>query len=607
MSFYINDETLEKIRDSSDIVDIISEYLPLKKTGSNYMGLCPFHNEKTPSFSVNEAKQFFHCFGCGEGGDVVSFIMKKENLSFPEAAKFLADRLGIEVEVKSEDDKELRERMNIGYEINRQAARFFYNNLAKSKASLSYLYNRKINEKTIKQFGLGYALDDWESLYKHLRSLNFKDEDMLKLGLIGERNYKDSYYDKFRNRIIFPIIDIKGRVIGFGGRVLDNTNPKYLNSQETYIFNKGNNLYGLNLVNKFSDRKKIILVEGYMDVIALFSKGITCAVASLGTAFTERQAKLLKRFGQSIYICFDMDEAGINATLKAIEIIRRLDVEPRVILLGNYKDPDDFLKENSLGDFEKLVDSAVNHIDYKVFVARRKYLLDTVEGKIGFTKEISRYLKELRSPIEIDIYIKKISEELDISKEAIEKEVYGEKKSEIKFRKPKAKDVIKPVKIILPTGAIMAEIDLVKLMIYDKDFYDTISKKLDIEDYNSNECREIIKELNNLYIEGDNINEGMLFEDIKNKPSINPNILKEIKERELKFSPENIDQMIIELVNTIKINKLETKRKLIVDKIESIEKIEKKSAEEEKKFLDLIVKLTNLNKELDLIRYEEGR
>ena len=294
MANIINDDIIEKVHDSSDLVNIVSEYLSLKKTGSNYIGLCPFHNEKTPSFTVSETKQLFHCFGCGEGGDVISFIMKIENLSFVEAVKFLADKQGIPLGKNKKVDKKIISEKEKIYKINKEAARFYYYNLIKNEKPLNYLKNRNINRKVLNKFGLGYAENSWDSIYKHLKGKGYNEEYIEKAGLIGRRKDNTGYYDKFRNRLMFPIIDTKGRIIGFGGRVLDNSMPKYVNSQDTLVFTKGNNLYGLNLVKKYSDRKRIILVEGYMDVISLFNNGINYSVASLGTAFTQNQAKLLK-------------------------------------------------------------------------------------------------------------------------------------------------------------------------------------------------------------------------------------------------------------------------------------------------------------------------
>lgn len=613
MNLYINDETIEKVRDTSDIVNIISDYIQLKKSGSNYVGLCPFHGEKTPSFTVSETKQFFHCFGCGEGGDAVTFIMKKENLGFPEAIKFLADKMGIAIEeTKPKDEKQSQER-NRGYEINKEAARFFFSNLTKDRNVINYLYKRNITDKSIKQFGLGYSLDRWNALYNHLKSKGYGDEELEKLGLIGKKSGNDGYYDKFRNRVMFPIIDTKGRVIGFGGRVLDNAMPKYLNSQETFIFNKGNNLYGLNLLNKFSDRKRVVLVEGYMDVISLFNKGINYSVASLGTALTERQAKLLKRYGENVYICYDSDQAGINATNKAIQILLNEGIKPKIILLQNYKDPDDFLKENTIEDFENRLNESLNHIDYRIYINKQKYNIDETEGKIKFTIEIAKIIKTLKSPIEKDVYIDKISKEMNISKEAIQKEVFGnnikikENRSFKENRNFREKTIISPIKTMLPAGSLTAEIDLIKLMIYDKDYFDIINKEIYLEEYENYECRELLQIMKELYKENEDLDEDILYKRVKEVSNINIQLINTISERRINFLPENVDQMIRDLVNTLKINKLEFKRNNIRKEIEELERKQEKDPIEEEKFLKLCMELTNLNKELNLIRHEDGR
>ncbi|HEY8362628.1 MAG TPA: DNA primase [Tissierellaceae bacterium] len=605
MTFYINEEIIEKVREASDIVDVISEYVPLKRSGSNYVGLCPFHHEKTPSFTVSPTKELFHCFGCGEGGDVITFIMKRLNLSFPEAVKFLADRSGIHVEEKKPVDNKYLEEKNKGYEINRIAARFFYNNLAKNKKPQEYLYNRKISSKVIKQFGLGYALDEWDALYNYLKSQGYEDEEILKVGLIAKRSTGDGFFDIFRNRIMFPIIDIKGRVVGFGGRVLDNSMPKYLNSNETYIFSKRNNLYGLNLVSKFSDRKRIVLVEGYMDVISLFNHGINYAVASLGTALTEQQARLLKRYGQNVYICFDTDEAGIKATLKAIEILRKLDVEPKIVILDGFKDPDEFIKANSVEDFENKLTSAYNHVDYKILIYKKKYNINETEGKIKFTKEIAKVISELKSPIEKDVYIDKIAREMNISKEAIEKEVFGNNNI-VMWKKSKEYKAVPPLKVS-PTANLRAEIDLVRLMIFDKEYYNKAIKEITLNDFENHECREILRIITDLYIEDEILDEDVLFERLLDLPDVNMELVEKIVKEPIDFLPENVDQMIKDLIITLKTNRLEKERNRIKKRIEEMEKIKDKDPLQEKEFLQLCMELTNLNKELNLIRHEEGR
>lgn len=614
MKGYINEEDIEIIRDTANIVDIVSDYLPLKKSGANYVGLCPFHNEKTPSFTVSDTKQFFHCFGCGEGGDVVTFIMKKENLDFPDAVKFLADKLGIAIQEKMPKDKKIYNEKLKAYEINREAARFFYSNLNNSKSSLDYLYSRGIPNKVIKQFGLGYSLDSWESLYRHLKSKGYEEELIEKLGLIGKRSSGNGYYDKFRNRIIFPIIDVKGKVIGFGGRVLDDSMPKYLNSQETIVFNKGNHLYGLNLLNKFSDKKKIILVEGYMDVISLFNSGINYSVASLGTALTERQSKLLKRYGREVYICYDSDEAGIKATEKAVHILFKADINPKIIVLEDYKDPDDFIRAEGLKKLENKLKESYNYVDYMIYINKLKYNLNEAEDKIKFTIEISKAIRSLRNHIEKDVYIDKISKEMNISKAAIEKEVFGNHKRNnnvqgrynIRTESYKRKR-ISPIKAMLPSGKFIAEIDLIKLALFDKEFFDIIAKDLLLGDFNNYECKEIFILAKQLYEKNDSIDEDIIYKKIRNNENINLELIDKIFERNIKFSPENVEQIIEDLINKVKLNKLVSKRNGIIKEIEKLESQDEKDYVDNDSFLKLCIELNNLNKELNLIKNEEGR
>lgn len=619
MTNYINDETIEKVRDLVDIVKVVSDYVPLKKAGANYVGLCPFHNERTPSMTVSESKQIFHCFGCGEGGDSVTFIMKRENLGFPEAIRFLAEKLGVPIEESTPRDPRISQERDKLYEINREAARFFLNNLTKNETALNYLYKRNIGDKLIKQFGLGYSLDSWDSLYKYLSSKGYGDKEIETLGLIGKRSNNAGYYDKFRNRIMYPIIDTRSRVIGFGGRVLDETMPKYLNSQETPIFNKGNNLYGLNLLNKFSDRKRIILVEGYMDVIALFNNKINYGVASLGTALTENQAKLLKRYGENIYICFDSDLAGINATNKAIEILTREDINPKIITLPGYKDPDDYLKAEGLKAFESRINQALNQVDFKIQINKQKYNINESEGKIKFTIEIAKVIKALRSPIEKDVYIDKISKEIGISREAIEKEVFGQNlkkqnnqnnqnyKNQFQQNKRDPRENIYPVQTKLISGNLRAEIDLVKLMVFSKEYYEIIISKIGLDEFENFECKQILDRVKDLYLEEENIDEKLLYSNLKAVPNINLELINTISKKRINFLPENVEQMIEDLINTLNLNKMETKRDNIQKEIEKLEKQQDKDSLEEERLIKLCMELINLNKELNLSRFEDGR
>lgn len=609
MSYIINDEVIERIHENADLVNIVSEYLPLKRTGTNHVGLCPFHNEKTPSFTVSETKQFFHCFGCGEGGDVISFIMKMENLSFLEASEYLANKLGIPLVEKNKIDKKLEDEKNKIYEINREAAKFYYSNLIKDERALKYLQNRKIKRKTINQFGLGYAENSWESIYKFLKAKGYNEKDLEKAGLIGMRRDNTGYYDKFRDRIIFPIIDTRNRVIGFGGRVLDQTMPKYLNSKDTTVFTKGNNLYGLNLVKKHSNRERIILVEGYMDVIALFNNGINYSVASLGTAFTSNQGKLLKRYGKEIFICYDSDEAGINATTKVINILRKEGVESKVILLPPKEDPDDFIKKNGVKEFEKLLGNALNYIDYNIFINKQRYNISNPEERIKFTQEIAKILRGLKSPIEKDVYIDKISKETGISKEAIQREVLGGNySSKTRISKDKYinrgfrhnKDKIKPVNMVLEAGHLKAEKILIKLMIANKSYFDIINRYLAMEDFFNYECSflaDIISREYETNTQITNIDSQFILSNIKGKENIDFNIVNEILDQNIEFLSEDMDKSIKDLIKTINFSKLKMELDDVTKKIQEMGA----TLDEEKmdKFKSLSLRQVELKNELE--------
>lgn len=603
MSSYIDEEIVERIKDNIDIVDLISDYVQLKKTGANYIGLCPFHNEKTPSFTVSDVKNIFHCFGCGEGGDGVSFIMKRENLDYPQALRFLAEKMNIEIVERQVDDKKnlIKDKT---YEINREAALFYYNNLSKIDKPQYYLKKRNINSNTIRRFGLGYALDEWESLYEYLSDKGYKDEEIDKTGLVGRRKDNKGYYDKLRNRIIFPIIDIKARVIGFGGRVIDHTMPKYLNSPDTVVFNKGNHLYGLNLVHKHSDRKKILLVEGYMDVIALFSKGINYSVASLGTALTARQAKSLKRYGEEIFICYDADQAGIKAALKAIDTLRDQEVDPKVILLPDGLDPDDYINKFGLLTFEKEFTKALNHIDFKVRVNKDKYDLEDVDDKVKFTQEIARIIKQLKSPIEQDAYISKISEETYISKDAIRMEIKGNNYKRMDYSSYKKnlkpfKEDIKPIDTNFVSAQEKAEIEILSIIINERDYFDYVDDKLDTPHYSMEESKIIIEKLRKLSKEEEEWDKDVLFSEILEIPNLNRQRLKSIYNYSFEYNATNIDKIIDDLIDTILNSNILNRRKQLLNQIAALESKDRND-EENQLFIDLCLELDKINKQINL-------
>ena len=413
---YVAEEIIEKIKESNDIVDIISESVPLKRVGRNYWGLCPFHNEKTPSFSVTREKQLFKCFGCGEGGNVITFVMKSRNLEFNEALRFLADRANITLEESAENRKK-NEKLEMYFRMHVDAARFFFRNLKDHKEIRDYFYKRGITDQTIRSFGLGFALNSWDSLLKYLKSMNYKEEDIVRCGL-ATKNEKGKVYDRFRNRIIFPVFDVRGRVIAFGARVMDDSKPKYLNSPETPIYNKGTHLYGLNFARKNSKEKSLIIVEGYMDCISLSQAGVKNVVASLGTALTKMQARLLKRNSEDVYISYDADNAGQAATVRGLDILSAEGIDVKVVQIPRGKDPDDYIRAEGVEKFHELLSHALPLIDYKILKAKEGLNIAEDQGRIQYAKRVVSILNNL-DPIEKDVYVQKVSEDTGISESAL--------------------------------------------------------------------------------------------------------------------------------------------------------------------------------------------
>lgn len=410
------DNFTDDLKAQLNIVDIIGREVALKKSGSNYMGLCPFHSEKTPSFSVNEGKQFYHCFGCGKSGDVIGFVQEYYKLPFMEAVEKLAAENGIKLPERRSSGPKIDYDKYHG--INAKAARFFYNSLGtRGNKGLAYLKKRGLSKDTITAFGLGYAPASGHALVDHLRSEGVSDDDMLKLGLANKG--RDGIYDKFRDRVMFPIISTQDKVIGFGGRAIGDYKPKYLNSPESEIFLKKNNLFGLNLTKKEIDKEnRAIIVEGYMDMISLYQNGIRNVAASLGTALTLNQARLLCRYSKNIVLSYDSDQAGINAALRGIDVVIAAGGKPRVMTVTDGKDPDDFVRAHGKEAFLKLADNAVPATDYKLRLARRGFDLRNDRDVLDYIERVVPVLREL-GPVEQDIYVRKLSSEFGISENAI--------------------------------------------------------------------------------------------------------------------------------------------------------------------------------------------
>jgi DNA primase len=415
----------EEIVAANDIVDIVSKYVSLKRTGTSMVGLCPFHKEKTPSFHVTPDRQLFHCFGCNASGDVIEFVRMAENLDFVDTVKFLAERANISLDFNkfSKEDSILYKQKQTILEVNKEAARFFRDTLVSPKGAemLKYILGRGLNKESVKAYGIGCAPDGWDSLFGHLTEKGFDRGDILNSG-VSVYSDKGRIYDRFRDRLMFPIIDIRGNVIGFGGRYIDDRKPKYLNSPETPVFNKRQNLFSLNIAKNFAEGE-LVLVEGYMDVISLYQNNIKNVVASLGTAFTPEQARLASRYARSIVICYDTDEAGIKAANHAIDIFKGLDVKVKILSLPSGKDPDDYVMKNGGERFKALVSNAESVAGYRISLLKKKYDISNTEQKVEFLSECANILSRVNSDIERDAYISKIANETGVSQTAINTEV----------------------------------------------------------------------------------------------------------------------------------------------------------------------------------------
>ena len=420
---YYPEELVEEIRSKNDIVDVISSYVRLQKKGSSYFGLCPFHNEKSPSFSVSRQKQMYYCFGCGAGGNVFTFLMEYENYSFVEALKYLADRAGVELPEPeySGEAKKRADTKAILLEINKAAAQYFYVQLLRPQGghALTYLKDRKLSNDTIKAFGLGYSNKYSDDLYKYLKSKGYKDDMISQAGLISI-DEKYGVHDKFWNRVMFPIMDVNSRVIGFGGRVMGDAKPKYLNSPETIIFDKSRNLYGLNRARK-SRKPYFLLCEGYMDVMSLHQAGFTNAVASLGTALTPGHAALIKRYVNEVYLTYDSDEAGTKAALRAGPILREVGITAKIIRMEPYKDPDEFIKNLGAEAFEERIQKARNGFMFSLEILERDYDMTSPEGRTDFMKEAARKLTEFDEEIERNNYIDAVAGAYHVGREDLRK------------------------------------------------------------------------------------------------------------------------------------------------------------------------------------------
>lgn len=497
----ISDGFIQDLKHATDIHTIVSSYLELKKKGRLYFGVCPFHSEKSPSMAVYQDTQSFYCFGCGAGGDVVTFVKKIENLEYIEAIKLLADKAGLRVPDDTLEDKTVFLKTKI-LEINRETAKFFYSNLKKQNcAGMAYLKSRGLSNTIIKKFGLGFANDSWTDLLDFLRKKGYSFEELKAANIISEKNAKR--FDTFRNRVSFPIIDLRGNVVGFGARVLDNSMPKYLNSSDSLVFKKSHHLFGLNLA-KNTASNTVILVEGYLDVIALFQAGFENSVATLGTAITSEQARLIGSYFKNVIIAYDSDLAGQTATKKAIHLLSQVDVAIKVIKLEGAKDPDEFIKKFGVDRFRSVLENSANAIDFEIHKLKLNYDLSLSQDKVDFLKEFVKYISEIENPIERDVYIAKIASELDAQKSTIfmqveqliarKKKAHAKKKNQnLSIFSENNKKYQKDLERSKNIKYALCEDKIICALIKNPDFYKIISLKVTPEDFVTSKNKLILQ------------------------------------------------------------------------------------------------------------------
>ena len=585
------DELKEEIRSANDIVDVVSQYVTLKRSGRNFFGLCPFHKEKSPSFSVSPDRQYFHCFGCHKGGDVFTFISEIERISFKEALEFLAERARIELPVSqnSEFNKNqyLKDKM---YKINAETAIFYHERLYKPLAKIAqeYVKQRKLDNKTLKAFKIGYS-GEYNELYKNLKAKGFKDEEILATGLVNKNN-NGEYIDRFRKRLMFPIMDVSGRVVAFGGRKLENNEKlaKYINSNENLIYSKKKHLFAMNLA-KQSTSKKIILVEGYMDAISLYQRGFDNVVASLGTALTEEQGRLLRKYCEQVILSYDSDGAGQEAIMRGLSILENQGCDARVLQMDGAKDPDEYVIKYGSGRFKLLIDNAISLVEFKIKMIKNKYNIENSSDKIRFLKEITKILSEVENKIEREIYIEKISENYNISKEAIyaevNKEVYDVKFSEKILLRPIAK---KEKQTEINPITIKRENMVIYLLInYFKESYEPIVTNISPDDFKLEQNKFIFEKiLNSTAEESEKIVQSLAnIEDSEIQSHISEILVTD-------YEISSVDKCIEDVVNTYNKERLTNRKNEIVKQLENIsDSTSEKKSELENELNNIIIEL----------------
>lgn len=591
-----SEELIEEIRSSNDIVDVISKYVTLKRSGRNFFGLCPFHKEKSPSFAVSPDKQIFHCFGCGAGGNVIHFISKIEGLDFKDTLELLANRVNIELPTLDnlEDDKTARLKSKV-YEINKIAAEFYHENLYKptSKIAQEYIKKRKLDNRTLKAFLIGYA-GNFNELYLLLKQKGYTEEEMLASSLV-KRTENGGYMDSFRKRLMFPIQDVRERVIAFGGRVLDDSKPKYINSPENIVYSKGRNLFGLNVAKKH-DTRKIIIVEGYMDAISLYQRGITNVVASLGTAMTEAQGRLLRRYSEQVILGYDADGAGQAAILRGMEILQNLGCDIRVLQIEGAKDPDEYVLKYGPERFQKCVDNAISLVEFKVKVLLKELNIENTNDKIKFLNEIAKILAKVTNQMEREIYVDKIAKEYKISKEAIYAEVnklmYKDNQGSKKLEKRVVTMVPKEEKENSVSEAVLKRENLVIYLLineYSK-CYEKIKNLITLNYIQDDTNKQILKKMYEEFEKG-NSNTSQLLDWFQDEKVISH--ITEIMAGD--FEITDVNKAIDDLISIYEKEKLISRRNEILKKLESVSEAGSEEVKElEKELNDIILKLAKI-------------
>ena len=594
MARYSN-EIIDEIRQSNDIVEVIAQYVTLKRSGRNYFGLCPFHNEKSPSFSVSPDKQIFHCFGCGVGGDVFTFVGKINGMNFYETIQTLAERANITLPtLENNRDAAKEEFKQKVYKVNEFAAEYYHKRLYEpmSTEAQEYVKKRRLSNETLKAFKIGYS-GNFNELYQELVKNGFQEAEILESGLVN-KNDNGKYIDRYRKRLMFPICDARGKIIAFGGRVLDNSKPKYINSPENIVYSKGRHLFGLNVAKKHDIKQRLLVVEGYMDVISLHQRGITNVVAALGTALTEQQGYLLRNNTEQIILSFDSDQAGQNAINRSINILQNMGCDIRVLQMKGAKDPDEYVLKFGSARFNKVMDNAISVVEFKVKGLREKLNIENVNDKIKFLKEIAKIIAKIDSSIEREVYIEKISKTYEISKEAIYAEINkltyknANEQSNLNRNKKIVMHKNREQKEKISENIVNRENTIISLLLIgDSTIYQIIKSNIKVEDYQSKLNREIAEKLYEEYEKGNSNINSILNEMNEEEQSHVTKLM--IDEYEIKDKEKAIDD-ILQSYEKEKLNQRKYDLIGLID--EEKDKEKRKSYEEELK--KIIVKLVRI-------------